>query len=104
MDIKRRDRSLAEPLTASGEHSGDARTRSGSRTYRVIVRNRKKFCSDRCRWDSQVLRLAKAMIAEVGIVEFELVESREIIRRSALIAQRTGGLLVKGLRSGSQTS
>jgi hypothetical protein len=30
----------------------------------------KKSCSDRCRMDGYVLRRAKAMLAEVGVIQF----------------------------------
>jgi hypothetical protein len=34
-----------------------------------------RYCCDRCRTDGYVLRRAKAMIAEVGIIEFnEMLE------------------------------
>lgn len=40
-----------------------------------------RFCSDRCRMDGYVLRRAKAMIAEVGIIQFnEMLESFEAWR------------------------
>jgi hypothetical protein len=36
----------------------------------MIGKHGKKFCTDRCRMDGYVLRRAKAMIQEVGIIEF----------------------------------
>ena len=32
-----------------------------------------RYCSDRCRMDGYVIRRAKAMLAEVGIVEFNRI-------------------------------
>jgi hypothetical protein len=41
----------------------------------MTAKSGKKSCSDRCRMDRYVLRRAKAMIAEVGIIEFnEMLE------------------------------
>jgi hypothetical protein len=36
----------------------------------------KLFCSDRCRMDRYVLRRAKAMVVEVGIIEFNAILQR----------------------------
>jgi len=35
-----------------------------------------RYCSDRCRMDGYVLRRAKAMLSEVGIVEFNMILGR----------------------------
>ena len=35
-----------------------------------------RYCGDRCRTDGYVLRRAKAMIAEVGIIEFNEILER----------------------------
>lgn len=36
----------------------------------MTARTGKRYCSDRCRLDGYVLRRVRAMIREVGIVEF----------------------------------
>ena len=37
---------------------------------------KRRYCCDRCKTDGYVLRRAKAMIAEVGIVEFNAILER----------------------------
>jgi hypothetical protein len=37
------------------------------------ARHGKRFCSDRCRLDGWALKRAKALIAQVGIVEFNMI-------------------------------
>ena len=39
-------------------------------------RTKRRYCCDRCKTDGYVLRRAKAMIAEVGIVEFNAILER----------------------------
>ena len=58
----------SEPLTVNGGQS----ERCGNPFCMgpMTARTGKKFCCDRCRTDGYVLRRAKAMIAEVGNIEF----------------------------------
>jgi hypothetical protein len=57
-----------QPLTASNGHSDECQNPFCHRP--MTGRQRKKFCCDRCRMDGYVLRRAKAMLAEVGVIEF----------------------------------
>ena len=43
------------------------------------ARHGKRFCSDRCRMDGYVLRCARAMLDEVGDVEFNAI-LKEVVR------------------------
>jgi predicted nucleic acid-binding Zn ribbon protein len=61
----------SEPLTA--QHDSSERCSNPFCHAPMDARHGKRFCSDRCRMDSYVLRRAKAMIAEVGIVEFNRI-------------------------------
>ena len=63
-----------EPLTVNGGQS----ERCGNPFCKgpMTARSGKKSCCDRCRMDRYVLRRAKAMIAEVGIIEFNLFLER----------------------------
>jgi hypothetical protein len=44
----------------------------------VISKKGKKYCCDRCRMDRYVLRRARAMLDEVGIVELNAILQRTI--------------------------
>lgn len=57
-----------EPLTVNGGQS--ERCLNPFCKGPMTARTGKKFCRDRCRTDGYVLRRAKAMVAEVGIIEF----------------------------------
>ena len=60
---------VSEPLTTNL----DSPKRCANRPFcksPVTSRPGKKYCSDRCRLDGYVLRRARAMLDEVGIVEF----------------------------------
>jgi hypothetical protein len=69
-----RGRSLSnEPLTAIRNDSERCGNPFCKRDMKA--RSGKKVCCDRCRLDAYVLRRPKAMIAEVGIIEFnEMLE------------------------------
>ena len=43
---------------------------------RMDAKRGKKFCCDRCRMDGYVLRRARAMLDEVGIVELNAILQR----------------------------
>ena len=58
----------SEPLTVNGGHS--ERCANPFCQSDMTARTGKKSCCDRCRMDRYVLRRAKAMVAEVGIIEF----------------------------------
>jgi hypothetical protein len=57
-----------EPLTVNGGHS--ERCANPFCNAPMTAKSGKKYCSDHCRLDGYVLRRAKAMLDEVGIVEF----------------------------------
>ena len=57
-----------QPLTENGGHS--ERCLNPFCKAEMTAKSGKKFCSDRCRMDGYVLRRAKAMMDEVGLVEF----------------------------------
>jgi hypothetical protein len=49
----------------------------------------KKFCCDRCRMDGYVLRRAKAMLDEVGIVELNAILQKTVRRYAEDIKRST---------------
>jgi hypothetical protein len=67
---------VSEPLTANLDSS----ERCANRPFKspVITRPGKKYCSDRCRLDGYVLRRARAMLDEVGIVELNAILQRTL--------------------------
>jgi hypothetical protein len=68
---------VSEPLTANLNTSERCANRPFCRSP-VISRPGKKYCSDRCRLDGYVLRRARAMLEEVGIVELNAILQRTI--------------------------
>jgi hypothetical protein len=66
---------VSEPLTANQDNSercGNPFCPNGT----MAAKQGKKFCCDRCRMDGYVLRRARAMMDEVGIVEFNDILQR----------------------------
>ena len=63
-----------EPLTDNGGHS--ERCANPFCEAEIAGRKGKRFCSDRCRMDTYVLRRAKEMIDRVGIAEFIVMLKR----------------------------
>jgi hypothetical protein len=60
---------VSEPLTANLDSSERCTNRPFCKSP-VISRPGKKYCSDRCRLDGHILRRAREMVDEIGIVEF----------------------------------
>jgi hypothetical protein len=65
-----------EPLTE--KHDSSERCLNPFCESSVISRKGKKYCCDRCRMDGYVLRRARAMIDEIGIVEFNAILQRPL--------------------------
>ena len=66
----------SEPLTGNPDSSGRCGNpfcQHGS----MNAKHGKKFCSDRCRLDGYVLRRAKAMVDEFGIVVVNAILQRD---------------------------
>ena len=63
---------VSEPLTANLDSSERCANRPFCKSP-VISRPGKKYCCDRCRLDGYVLRRARAMLDEVGIVELNAI-------------------------------
>ena len=64
-----------QPLTANPDRSercSNPFCHHGS----MNAKQGKKFCCDRCRMDGYVLRRAKAMLDEVGALEFDAILQR----------------------------
>ena len=67
---------VIEPLTANPDRSercSNPFCQHGS----MNAKQGKKFCCDRCRLDGNVLRRARAMLEEVGIVGFNAILQRD---------------------------
>jgi hypothetical protein len=64
----------SEPLTAKQGHS--ERCQNPFCSSPMESRKGKRACSDKCRMDRYVLRRAKQMMDEVGIVEFSAILCR----------------------------
>ena len=65
----------SEPLTTSEGHSGRCQNPFCNSIIEPLPdgewrRTERRYCCDRCKTDGYVLRRAKAMIDEVGIIEF----------------------------------
>jgi hypothetical protein len=58
----------SEPLTVNGGQS--ERCFNPFCNAPMTARSGKTYCSDRCRTDGYVLRRAKAMIKQVGVITF----------------------------------
>jgi hypothetical protein len=58
----------SEPLTENGAHS--ERCLNPFCKVEMQAKSGKKYCCDHCRMDGYVLRRAKAMMDEVGLIEF----------------------------------
>jgi hypothetical protein len=65
----------SEPLTAKQDSSERC---LNPFCESVISKKGKKYCCDRCRMDGYVLRRARAMLDEVGIVELNAILQRTI--------------------------
>jgi hypothetical protein len=75
--LERQSASTGAPI---GNVNPDSSERCANRPFcnsPVISRPGKKYCSDRCRLDGYVLRRAKAMLDEVGAVEFNAILQRK---------------------------
>ena len=60
-----------EPLTQSLGHSQRCANPFCNQTIEIKPRGKHgRYCSDRCRMDGYVLRRAKALLHEVGLIEF----------------------------------
>jgi hypothetical protein len=66
----------SEPLTAQHDSSERCSNPFCHGHAPMGAKHGKRFCCDRCRMDGYVLRRAKAMLAEVGIVEFNRILNR----------------------------
>ena len=66
---------VSEPLTANLDSSERCANRPFCKSP-AISRPGKKYCSDRCRLDGYVLRRARAMLDEVGIVASNAILQR----------------------------
>jgi hypothetical protein len=66
---------VSEPLTANLDSSERCTNRPFCKSP-VISRPGKKYCSDRCRLDGHILRRAREMVDEIGIVEFNAILQR----------------------------
>jgi hypothetical protein len=65
----------SEPLTTSSGHSGKCQNPFCKTVIEPLPdgewrRTERRYCSNRCKMDGYVLRRAKEMIGEVGIIEF----------------------------------
>ena len=67
---------VSEPLTANPDRS-ERCCNPICQHGRMNANQGKKFCCDRCRLDGYVLRRARAMLEEVGIVEFNAILQRD---------------------------
>ncbi len=63
-----------KPLTTSSEHVERCSNPVCTSTIEPLAdgwrRTERRYCSDPCRMDGYVLRRARAMLDEVGIIEF----------------------------------
>ena len=63
-----------KPLTAN---NGDSGRCFNPFCHTMATKRGKCYCSDKCRMDGYVLRRARAMLAEVGTVEFNAILTKD---------------------------
>ena len=68
---------VSEALTANLDSSDSCANRPFCKSPMISTPG-KKYCSDRCRLDGYVLRRARAMLDEIGIVEFNAILQRTL--------------------------